>query len=126
MILGKLFSTAVLASLGDLANTCSGLRKIQGHPQAAASRYESRKPVIITDFSILATRRAIKNQFSARRRHGMGRANGPAGRPKKRGGQVLMGQVERRPSAAQAEEISPLKNKSAATPNSAASQSKLS
>lgn len=56
MILGKLFNTAVLASLGNLANTCSGLRKIQGHPQAAASRYESRKPVIITDFSILATR----------------------------------------------------------------------
>jgi hypothetical protein len=33
-------------------------------PQAAASRYESRKPVIITDFSILATLEAIKNPHS--------------------------------------------------------------
>lgn len=65
MILGKLFNTAVLASLWNLANTCSSLRKIQGHPQAAASRYESRKPVIITDFSILATRQPIKNPHSA-------------------------------------------------------------
>jgi len=37
-----------------------------------------------------------------------------------------MGQAERRPSAVCAEEISPLKNKSAAAPNIAASQSKLS
>lgn len=67
MILGKLFSTAVLASLGNLTNTCSGPRKFQGRLQAAASRYESRKPVIITDFSILASHQAIKKRFAARR-----------------------------------------------------------
>jgi hypothetical protein len=126
MILGKLFNTAVLASLWNLANTCSSLRKIQGRPQAAASRYESRKPVIITDFSILATRQPIKNPHSAPDGSRARPEHQPLRSSKKRDAARFSGKAHRPQAGSGAQHASPLKNKWTVTSNPASSQSKLS
>jgi hypothetical protein len=63
--LGGRTSTANQASLNDRQHTSNdsadefARKSINKAAQAASSRYESGKPVIITDFSLLTTRQAL-------------------------------------------------------------------
>lgn len=101
------------------------LEKIQGRPQAAASRYESRKPVIITDFSILATRQAIKKPIQRQRRCQARPRHGRLTARKKPVAAVFRPEPSDFPRQRTGDGCRALKNNWAGAANRGASQSKL-